>query len=204
MPSESPPAIPDSELALRAQQGDEPAFAELLHRHEQRVFNLCFRLCRNHADALDAAQATYLNAWQALSRYESRSGFFTWLYRIAVNVALSQRRARKRRATVSLGRPAEEENVPTRLDPAIDDDPARSMEQAEARARLETALAALDEEFRVAVVLRDIEEFDYATIAELIGVPVGTVKSRIFRGRMILREMLSGPRAESRRQAQDA
>lgn len=191
MPSETPLRAPDSELALRAQQGDEPAFAELLSRYEQRVYNLCFRLCRNHADALDVAQTAYVKAWQALPRYESRAGFFTWLYRIAVNQALSQRRARRGKVAARLGTGEMGDEPGGVPEPAVNDDPSRRMELEEMQRQLETALAALDDEFRAPVVLRDIEELDYSTIAEILDVPVGTVKSRIFRGRSMLRELLT-------------
>ena len=197
MPSESPLRIPDSELALRARLGDEPAFAELLSRYEQRVYNLCFRLSRNHADALDIAQTAYVKAWRALARYESRSGFFTWLYRIVVNQALSHRRSRRGKATSRLGTSGIDDEPVGAPEPAVIDDPSRRMELEEMQRQLEKALAALDDEFRAPVVLRDIEELDYSTIAEILGVPVGTVKSRIFRGRSMLRELLGVSTSEN-------
>lgn len=198
MPSETVRA-PDSELALRAQKGEEPAFAELLRRYEQRIYNLCFRMCRNHADALDVAQAAYVKAWQALPRYESRAGFFTWLYRIVINQALSLRRTRRGKAMLGLGRAGDGEERAMTAEPAVSDDPAQGMEQRELQKQLEGALAAIDGEFRAPVVLRDIEELDYATIAEILEVPVGTVKSRIFRGRAMLRELLTHQQREAER-----
>jgi RNA polymerase sigma-70 factor (ECF subfamily) len=147
-------------------------------------------MCHNHADALDLTQSAFLRALEALPRFRARATFYTWLYRIAVNLTLSHRRARSRKPALSLHRA--EDDGPSFEPPAASEssDPVRQVGQAELQRQLERALEQLDEEFRVAVVLRDIEELDYATIAEILEVPVGTVKSRIHRGRMMLREWL--------------
>jgi RNA polymerase sigma-70 factor (ECF subfamily) len=181
----------DVELVSRAQRGDPAAFSVLVERYQDRVYNVCYRMCHNHADALDLAQSTFLRALEALPRFEVRAKFFTWLFRIAVNLTLSHRRARSRRPVLSL-RWSEDDDERSFEPPASDDadDPAENMAQQELHQRLEAALGKLDEEFRAAVVLRDVEELDYGTIAEILGVPTGTVKSRIHRGRMMLREML--------------
>jgi RNA polymerase sigma-70 factor (ECF subfamily) len=180
----------DAELVSRAQRGDPTAFSELVERYQDRVYNLCYRMCHNHADALDLAQSTFLRALQALPRFEVRAKFFTWLFRIAVNQALSHRRARRRQPTLSLRWSDDEDERPFEPPAVDDDDPSQTMARSELHARLEAALGKLDEEFRAAVVLRDVEELDYAAIAEILEVPVGTVKSRIYRGRMMLRELL--------------
>jgi RNA polymerase sigma-70 factor (ECF subfamily) len=180
----------DAELVLRAQRGDPAAFSELVIRYQDRVYNTCYRMCHNHADALDLTQSAFLRAFEALPRFEVRATFFTWLFRIAVNLTLSHRRA-ERRPTLSL-RQFEDEGGRA-FEPVSaneSDDPAGRMSRVELCQRLEAGLEQLDEEFRAAVVLRDVEELDYATIGEILGVPVGTVKSRIHRGRMMLREML--------------
>ncbi|MBL8877653.1 MAG: sigma-70 family RNA polymerase sigma factor [Phycisphaerales bacterium] len=182
----------DAELVERTRTGDASAFDELVARYQDRVYNLCYRLCPNHADAADLTQTAFLKALESLSRFESRANFFTWLYRIAANESLSLRRQRRRRPTISLdsgdGERAPHESI-------ADDAPVGSerLDQAVMLRRLEAALEKLDEEFRMAVVLRDIEDMDYAEIADVLGVPVGTVKSRIHRGRMMLRTILSAP-----------
>jgi len=181
----------DAELVSRAQRSDPAAFSELVKRYQDRVYNTCYRMCHNHEDALDLTQSAFLKALEALPRFELRAEFFTWLFRIAVNLTLSHRRAQSRRPTLALRQFDDEQDRP--FDPPAtndSDDPARRVARVELRQRLEAALEKLDEEFRAAVVLRDIEELDYATIAEILEVPAGTVKSRIHRGRLMLREML--------------
>lgn len=173
----------DAELVRQAQRGDAAAFAELLTRYQDRVFNTCYRMCHNEADALDLAQATFLKVLENLAQFRGRASFYTWLFRIAVNVVLSHRRARLRQAAAL----DEARDAGTRPAPA-------TVEQHELRERVAWALQQLDEEFRVAVVLKDIEDMDYAAIAEVLSVPVGTVKSRIHRGRLMLRELLRAER----------
>jgi RNA polymerase sigma-70 factor (ECF subfamily) len=179
----------DGDLVERARRGDRPAFGLLVSKYQDRVYNLCFRLCRSESDAADLAQAAFLKALQALPRFESRSGFFTWLYRIAVNLALSHRRARLARDAAW-----EPERDPRRRAASDDqDDPAARCAAREEHERLGRALERLDSDFRAAVVLKDVEGLDYAAIAEILDVPVGTVKSRIHRGRLVLREHLQAP-----------
>lgn len=176
----------DHELVHRAKSGDSAAFDALVARYQDRVYNTCYRMCHNHADALDLTQAAFLRAWQALPAFESKANFFTWLFRIAINGAISQRR-RRRRETGAL-----EENMA----PVERLAPEREIERMEARTEIEKALDELDDDFRAAVVLKDVEDLDYAQISEVLGLPLGTVKSRIHRGRQMLREKLSGLRQE--------
>jgi len=180
----------DAELVRRAQGGDASAFAALVSRYQDRLYNTCYRMCHNHADALDATQSVFLKALEALPGFQARSSFFTWLFRIAANLIISQRRARRRRPTVTLNEPDpdghEREPAATRED----DQPAWQLERKESHGRLQAALDRLDDEFRMVVVLKDIEGMDYATIAQIIGAPLGTVKSRLHRGRLMLRAML--------------
>lgn len=180
----------DAALVHRAQRGDGTALGELVTQYQDRVYNVCYRMCHNHADALDLTQTTFLRAVRSIGRFEARSSFYTWLFRIAVNVVRShRRRGRARRLTVIED---DGDGLPRSEFADADDDGRAStaLDAADARERLERALAELDEEFRVAVVLRDIEDMDYARIAEVVRVPVGTVKSRIHRGRMMLRQIL--------------
>lgn len=184
--------VSDLELVRRAQVGDAAAFAGLVVRFQDRVYNTCYRMCHNHADALDLTQSTFLKALEGLPRFETRSSFYTWLFRIAVNLAISHRRAQERRGTLSLDAGNSDGRSPQPAAPGNGREVSRLVEQEELHGRLEEALQRLDEEFRIAVVLKDIEEMDYATIAEILDVPVGTVKSRIHRGRTMLRAVLTG------------
>lgn len=180
----------DAELVKRAQRGDASAFGTLVSRYQDRIYNACYRMCRNPDDALEIAQTAYLRAWEAIPRFKGRSNFYTWLFRIVVNLVISERRQRQRRPTLTLHSPEDGQ-----IDlPANDDDsqdPSLPLVREETRQRLAAALQRLDDEFRVPVVLKDIENMDYAGIARILGVPVGTVKSRIHRGRLMLRAIIS-------------
>jgi len=181
----------DVGLARRAQRGDSAALSELVTKYQDRIYNTCYRMCRNDADALDLTQTTFMKAIEALPRFEARATFFTWLYRIAVNLTLTHARDRRRRPVLTLHQ-SRADGEPSTDPPARenDGDPARRAEQRELRVLLEEALAGLDHEFRAAVILRDVEGLDYAAVAEILEIPIGTVKSRIFRGRTMLREYL--------------
>ena len=168
-------ADPDQELVRRAQRGDQFAFERLAERHQNRLFTLAARVLGSPDDAADAVQAALLRAWLALPRFRSGSLFSTWLYRICVNAAHDQRARR-------------------RVDPAVIEDvtadPRDRFRERELSGELQRALNELEEANRVAVVLYDILGCSYAEIAEITSVPEGTVKSRIYRGRVELARQL--------------
>ncbi len=167
----------DHELATAAQGGDRGALDLLLRRHHPRIVAVCRRLTGNEADGNDAAQEALLSIVRGLPRYDARASFGTWAYRIATNAALDELRRRRRRPTTSLDSP----------DTGWDPPATGSVERAvDARMTVRAALAALPDEFRSAVVLREIADLDYAEIGAVLDVPVGTVKSRIARGRALL------------------
>jgi RNA polymerase sigma-70 factor (ECF subfamily) len=177
---------PDAELAADAAAGNRRALDELLDRHADRVHAICRRVIGNPDDALDATQEALIAIARGIGRFDGRSAFTTWLYRVATNAALDELRRRGRRP-----RPVEELPEPAaggQLD-----------EQVGARLDVDQALATLPEEFRVAVVLRDLCDLDYAEIAEVLDVPPGTVRSRIARGRAALAATLGNPEASSAR-----
>jgi RNA polymerase sigma-70 factor (ECF subfamily) len=184
----------DAELIRRAQAGAVEAFAELVARYQDRLYNVCYRLCHDRATALDLTQTAFLRALEALPRFGGRARFYTWLYRIAVNLAVSERR---RRREVLTGWQAEEGKT---FQPAGAEgrEASQRLEERELQAQVQAALDALEPEFRAAVVLRDIEGLDYRQIAEILGVPVGTVKSRIFRARSTLRRFLNKSEQQER------
>jgi RNA polymerase sigma-70 factor (ECF subfamily) len=162
-----------------ARAGDRAALDALLRRQHPRVRALCRRMCGADADADDATQEALIAIARGLERYDGRARFSTWAWRVATNACLDELRRRRRRP------------APTDLDDgwAAPDDPAAA---AGARVDIDAALARLPEQFRVAVVLRDLCALDYAEIAEVLGVPVGTVRSRIARGRARLADLLGG------------
>ncbi len=170
----------DEELVRRYLGGDATAFAELVRRHETRVYNLCFRLLGNREDARDAAQDTFLSLVRKLKGFRGEAAFSTWLYRVTANAchdALRRRRRQPRTLELVQEGPAE---------PAADDDPSRAGDAAD----VQRALLQVPEEFRAAVVLHDVQDLEYAEIATILGIPVGTVKSRIHRGRVALARAL--------------
>jgi len=182
----------DAELVHRAQRGAAEAFAALVARYQDRVYNTCYRLCHDHADALDLTQTAFLKALEQLHEFRGEARFYTWLFRIAVNLTLSFRRSRARAARVR--DPGGEGQRSARV-VASEPEVSAALERRELRDRIAAALRQLDDEFRVAVVLKDIEDMDYAAIAEVLDVPIGTVKSRIHRGRQMLRDLLADERA---------
>jgi len=187
----------DADLVRRSQEGDLGAFGQLVLRYQDRVFNTCWRLCGNVEDARELTQETFLRALQSLRGFRRKSSFYTWLFRIAVNLTIGHRRRNRRAATYQLHEPVREADeygqaaglVAAQL-PAGGSDPPAQAAKEELRQRVIAALGELDDEHRAVIVLRDIESLDYKQIAEVLGVPVGTVKSRLHRARLALRDKL--------------
>jgi len=172
----------------RAQEGDLAAFNELVIEYQALVCNVCFRMLGQQQAAEDAAQEAFVSAWRNIGSFRGGS-FRAWLLRIASNLCLDELRRRGRRPATSLDT-ALEAGLP---DPPDDDSlPEESALNAELRASLEAALAQLPEEQRTAIVLCDVEGLDYAEIAVAMRTSLGTVKSRIARARLRMREVMLG------------
>ncbi|MPY93530.1 MAG: sigma-70 family RNA polymerase sigma factor [Acidimicrobiia bacterium] len=186
---------PDEELAAGAAGGDRDAMDLLLRRHQERVYRICRRLCGNDADALDAAQEALITVARRIDRFDGRSAFTTWLYRVATNACLDELRRRQRRPS-----PGREEDVAATLGSATADHHAGDPGELVARrADIDGALAQLSPEFRAAVVLRDVAGLDYAEIATVLELAPGTVRSRISRGRGQLARLLGNQPAPEQR-----
>ena len=170
----------DAALVERYLRGEMAAFEELMAAHEDRVFGVCLRMLRDREAALDATQETFITVFRKADRFAGRSAFSTWLYRVAVNTCYDQARRTGRHPTD----PLPESNDPA---DASAEDPFIAVEL---RPDLEAALAALPGEFRSAVVLADVQGLALQTVAEILDVPIGTVKSRVFRGRRLLAKAL--------------
>lgn len=182
----------DLELVAASRAGGAEAFRALVERYQDRIYNTVFRLAGNEEDARDIAQETFLRVYENLGRFRGESAFYTWIFRIAVNQALTHRRQTARLRTVQAGDDPPEEaplggTQAARLQAAR---PEEEMERREREAEVAEALAYLDADHRAAVVLRDIEGLDYEQIAAVLDVPPGTVKSRIHRARLLLRQRL--------------
>lgn len=169
-------AAQDAELLARVVDGDHDAFNQIMRNHEDRVFSVCLRIVGEREQALDATQETFLTAFRKAGQFQGNSALGTWIYRIAVNTCYDQLRKQKRRRS---------EPIPNHLEP-VDYSAEDAVESAGLRPGIQQALAKIPEDFRVAVVLCDVEGIGLPDVAGLLGVPVGTVKSRVFRGRRLL------------------
>ncbi len=183
--------VPDRELVQAAQSGDRAALEALLRRHHDRIRAVAYRITGNPTDAADATQEALLAVVRGLPRFDGRSSFTTWLYRVTTNACLDELRRRRRRPV-----PTDDSSIP---------EPATHSGESVIDTRLITdaAVAALPEDYRLPVVLRDLADLDYAEIAEVLGVPLGTVKSRIARGRAQLAAALGNPEAPGERPNRD-
>lgn len=188
-------------LLARVRAGQTEAFAEIIRRYQDRIFNTCWRICGNLEDARDLTQDAFLKAFERLDTFEAQSAFYTWLFRIAVNLALSFRRSGSRRRTVSLeGLPegTQAHHLMQRSGVAKTDT-SDVVSGTEAQSRVVAALQALDDDFRAVVVLRDIEGLGYHEVGVILDIPYGTVKSRLHRARQALRaaiEPVSGSNSD--------
>ena len=175
-------AATEARLIARAQAGDVAAFEQLSSTYADRLFMLLLRLLGDRGEAEDVAQEVMLRAWQGISRFQGRSSYFTWLYRIAVNEA---NRALEKRARRPAGVPIGERELQLPTSPA--DDPLRQAEANELRVALGRALADLPPPLRVAIVLRDVEGLSTQEAAEIAGIGQAAFKSRLHQARLRVR-----------------
>ena len=172
--------VPDEELVRGFLRGDRSTMGALVERHQDRIYGLCYRMLGRPEDAADATQDVFVTCMRKLSGFRGDSKFSTWLYRVAVNVCHDTLRKRMRE------RPAEEEPPEEQ---GGGGDPAS---QAAAAADVERGLRQLPEEYRVVLLLHDLQDLPYEEVAPAIGAPLGTVKSRIHRARLALARALGG------------
>lgn len=177
----------DEHLVDRAIAGDAYAFEQLMEKHQSKMYAVALRMCANRDDAQDCLQDAMLRIYKALPSFKGQSSFSTWAYRITMNTCLDDLRRKKVRQSTSLDVMLDMGWTPS----DEDDTPERHADNAEMRRAISRAIQTLPEEMRAAVVLRDIQGFTYEEIAGILSANVGTVKSRISRGREKLREILS-------------
>lgn len=190
--TKDPPEL--AALIKRAAAGDEDAFSALLDRYEKTVYNLAFQYTRHREDAADITQDVFIKLWRTLGSFRGDCSFSGWVIRITRNTALDYLRRQNNHAALSLT--VEEEDTDDRgreielADDRPEHDPAMQAEQNERSAALQAAIASLRADHREILVLRDMQGFSYAEIAEMLGLEMGTVKSRLARARIHVKEFL--------------
>lgn len=183
--------VPDDELVRRVQAGNTEAFEELVRRYERKIYNVVYRLMGNEQDTREALQDTFLRAYRFIGKFQFKSSFFTWLYRIATNTSLTKLRQRKAPVMVSLDDPVGEDgDLPLEI-PDYKYNPEQMMKQRELQAALKKAVDSLPPDYRSVVVLRDLEGLSNEEVGKILKLSVPAVKSRLHRGRLELREMLA-------------
>jgi RNA polymerase sigma-70 factor, ECF subfamily len=178
----------DRRLIAECLAGHSAAFGDLVRRYQDRLFHSVLRLVDQPADAADVVQDAFLNAYQNLESFKGDAEFFTWLYRVAFNAAISRRRRTKPLASLEIGPSGE------LFEPADDSEgirPGELLERGEDYAAVHAGLKRLSPEHRAVLVLKDIDGLKYEEIAEITGVPIGTVRSRLHRARLELRTLLA-------------
>jgi len=181
----------ESDLVRAAQAGDPGAFGEIVRRYQRSIYRVAYGLTRNPSDADDVAQETFVRAYQAVARFRAGEPLFPWLSRIATNLALSLFRRRRRRPETPL-----EPLVEAGRQWAVDHVPVEEIEAQERRRHLEAAFEELKPEHQVVLTLRVVEELSYGEIAGVLGVPVGTVMSRLSRARSELKSRVAARTGE--------
>ena len=193
-PKDRPADQTDELLISRCRSGDMTAFGALAEKYQHRLFNVVLRMVYNFDDAQELTQETFVRALKGLKKFRGQAGFYTWLFRIGFNLCINYRRKQQ---PVSFSTFQSQREVGGRQADGLMEMadsrsplPTRQVQISEEHRRVMEALGQLAPDARAVVVLRDIEELDYAEIAKILEIPSGTVKSRLFRARMALREQL--------------
>ena len=198
---ETTPSRPDqhnnlADIISRAQRGDRQAFNRLVIHYQDIIVNLCASLMGTRSDGEDAAQETFIKAWQQLEFFRGESQFSTWLHTIAINTCRNKQRSfwqRLFRKSVPTGMPVLDEDVEETIE-IIDSSPlpSQELERKELKDQIKRALGMLPERYRELIVLRDLRQYSYAEMAEMLSAPEGTIKSGIARARLALQVELKG------------
>lgn len=189
--SEEAVGPPDTELVTRCQAGDTGAFDELVTRYRGKVYAMIYNMVKSEADAWDLSQEAFIKAWKALPKFEARSSFYTWLYRIAHNVTYDWMRKRKVQAEGEFDESVQHAADPkAKTVPFKEARPDHKLEHQELRGRIEDAIEKLSPEHRTVILLKEVDGRQYNEIAEIVGISIGTVMSRLFYARKKLQSLL--------------
>ncbi len=184
----------DIELVKLAQSGDQQAFKTLVERYQRKVYSICYGMLKNQEDSMDASQETFIKVFRYLEKFNFQSKFYTWLYRITVNVCIDQIRKNSKRKNVeyddTYSRPAEvgDENI---LPSTLGLNPEKAYGRKELREKMLEALEQIPEKHRTILILREAEGLNYDEIASVLEVSKGTVMSRLFHARKYFQNALS-------------
>jgi RNA polymerase sigma factor (sigma-70 family) len=183
--------ISDEELVLRSQQGDMPAFEQLVERYHGKIYGLTYNMTSNREDAEDLTQEVFVKAYEALPRFKGKASFYTWIYRIAVNKTINYRKKRNRKRALSLDQFDQE----IKLDDVYHElttkgSPLRNISLSELQIKLNEAMMNLSEKHRTVVVMHDMQGIPHEEIAKVVGSSVGTIRSRLFYARRQLQTEL--------------
>jgi len=187
----------DLEAVKRAAKGDHEAFRVLVERYQERAYGLALRVMRDEEQARDVVQEAFLKAYRSLDRFEGRSGFYTWFYRVVMNLCIDAKRRQPPGRTVewddahALEASAAEGSDPLDAARRSSSGPARDLERAELREAIRAAIDELPDDARQTLLLREVDGLSYAEIAESLGVPKGTVMSRLHHARRRMRDLLA-------------
>jgi RNA polymerase sigma-70 factor, ECF subfamily len=196
MHTEAAPAqvdVPELELVRQCQAGQSEAFDELVIRYRTRVFAMIYNMVHNEQDAWDLAQESFVKAWKSIKRFRRHSSFYTWIYRIVMNVTIDWLRKKQIKGAGAEFDDAvqmKEIDPASRTVPKADPLPHQRLEHAEIRARIDKAIKQLSPEHRAVILMKEIEGMQYHEIAETLGCSIGTVMSRLFYARKKLQHLL--------------
>ena len=185
--------VSELDLVKQCQAGNTEAFDQLVTRYRTRVFAMIYNMVHNEQDAWDLAQDSFVKAWKSIGRFRGRSSFYTWIYRIVMNVTIDWLRKKQVKGAGAEFNDAiqlKEIEPASRTLPTADPLPHERMEQSEIRARIDNAIAQLSPEHRAVILMKEIEEMQYHEIAEALGCSIGTVMSRLFYARKKLQNLL--------------
>lgn len=183
---------PDAPVVARAQAGDRQAFDLLVLKYHTKLTSLAERYMKNHADALDVAQDALVRAWRAIEKFRGDSRFYTWLYRITINTAKNALAAKKRKPAMNIDLQDKLQSYEMQSKLTHMDTPEALINADNIKTTVLEAIEALPTDLRTAIELRELEGLSYDAIAQTMGCPIGTVRSRIFRAREAVSQRLVG------------